>query len=153
MIEQGDVALAMDEEDDEEDAEDNEIKPTDSLLVVALTEDEYSHLEVQLIADDGTIFVHHDISLPEFPLCLAWTDCPPFQADGGQIAVGNYIAVGTFNPAIEIWNLDVLDPLEPSAVLGGVIDEKKHSKKKGKKGMQEELRIGSHEDAVMGLSW
>jgi periodic tryptophan protein 1 len=42
------------------------------------------------------MFIHHDISLPEFPLCLAWLDCPPFQADGGQMAIGNYIAVGTF---------------------------------------------------------
>jgi hypothetical protein len=29
------------------------------------------------------------------------------------------VAVGTFRPGIEIWDLDVLDPLEPSAVLGG----------------------------------
>ena len=96
MLEQGDIALAVDPDEDDEDAEDDEIKPTDSLLVVALTEDEYSHLEVQLLADDGTMFIHHDISLPEFPLCLAWMDCPPFQADGGQLAIGNYIAVGTF---------------------------------------------------------
>jgi hypothetical protein len=36
-------------------------------------------------------------------------DCPPFQQhDGTQMEVGNYIAIGTFSPAIEIWNLDVL---------------------------------------------
>jgi periodic tryptophan protein 1 len=155
MLEQGDIALALDADEDEEDAEDDEIKGSDSLLVVAMTEDEFSHLEVQLLSEDGTMFVHHDIALPDFPLCLAWTDCPPFQADGGQLAIGNYIAVGTFNPAIEIWNLDVLDPLEPTAVLGGVIDEKQHTKnkKKGKKGSRDDLRIGSHEDAVMSLSW
>ena len=83
-------------------------------------------------------------------------DCPPFQADGGQLAVGNYVAVGSFDPAIEIWNLDVLDPLEPTAVLGGVVDEQKTltKKKKGaKKKGGPELNVGSHEDAVMGLSW
>jgi hypothetical protein len=60
-------------------------------------------------ADDGNLYCHHDITLPDFPICLSWMDCPPFQqADGTQMEVGNYIAVGTFNPAIEIWNLDVL---------------------------------------------
>jgi periodic tryptophan protein 1 len=150
MIEQGDIALAQDEESDEEDAEDDEIKTTDALLVVAMTEDDYSHLEVHLLSEDGQLFVHHDISLPDFPLCLAWMDCPPFQADGGQIAIGNYMAVGTFNPTIEIWNLDVLDPLEPTASLGGPNDSKP-SKKSGKN--RSEWKEGSHSDAVMGLSW
>ncbi len=69
----------------------------------------------------GELFVHHDITLPEIPLCLAWLDCPPFQdtSSGQQLAIGSYLAVGTFDPVIEIWNLDVLDPLEPSATLGG----------------------------------
>ena len=35
--------------------------------------------------------------------------------------MGNYVAVGTFQPSIEIWNLDVMDPLEPTAILGGEI--------------------------------
>ena len=140
MLEHGDAAFAMDPESDEDDAEDDEIRPTDFLLVTALTEDDYSHLEVQLIAEDGTMYVHHDITLPEFPLCLAWMDCPPFLADGGQMAIGNYIAVGTFNPEIEIWNLDVLDPLEPTATLGGIAPgeplgmKASQSGKKGKKG-------------------
>lgn len=44
-----------------------------------------------------------DITLPDFPLSLAWMDCPPFLAGQQQQAVGNYMAVGTFLPAIEIW--------------------------------------------------
>ena len=75
--------------------------------------------------------------------------------------VGNYIAVGTFNPAIEIWNLDVLDPLEPSATLGGAKDGEiddlgeKTKKKKNKKGKRTspKMKPGSHTDAVMSLSW
>lgn len=39
---------------------------------VAMTEDEFSHLEVQLLSDDGNLYVHHDITLPDFPLSLAW---------------------------------------------------------------------------------
>jgi len=130
------VALAMDADSEDEDADDDQIRPTDSLLVVAMTEDEHSHLEVQLLNEEGNMYVHHDVALPEFPLCLAWLDCPPYrddnaasasngtQAGQGQSIVGNYIAVGTFQSGIEIWNLDVLDPIEPTAVLGGeLVDE------------------------------
>lgn len=155
IVEHGVSALAIDADSDGEDAEDDEIRPTDSLIVTAITEDDYSHLEIQLITDDGTMYVHHDITLPEFPLCLAWMDCPPFLADGGQMAIGNYIAVGTFNPEIEIWNLDVLDPLEPTATLGGAAPGMIKPKKKGKKGQEPEVELleGSHEGAVMSLSW
>lgn len=127
------VALAMDADSEDEDAEDDQIRPSDSLLVVAMTEDEHSHLEVQLLNEDGRMYIHHDVALPEFPLCLAWLDCPPYRDDHaaigaggavGQSTVGNYIAVGTFQCGIEIWNLDVLDPIEPTAVLGGeLVDE------------------------------
>lgn len=116
---QGNNVILDEGDSDEEDAEDNEVRPTDALLAVAITEDEYSHLEIQLLSDDGNLYVHHDIALPDFPLCLAWTDCPPFlAADHSQVTIGNFMAVGTFNPVIEIWNLDVLDPLEPTASLG-----------------------------------
>ncbi|KAJ1396493.1 WD40-repeat-containing domain protein, partial [Ochromonadaceae sp. CCMP2298] len=134
------------------------IKPTDNLLIVAMTEDEFSHLEVQIFSEDKSLFVHHDIALPDFPLSLAWMDIPPFTtSDGTQSTVGNYIAVGTFGPAIEIWNLDVLDPLEPTAILGGENSEFAAPvfNKKGKKIKSKSSAFlpGSHEAAVMGLSW
>lgn len=153
--ESGEAAFANDEEEDE-DEEDNMILETDSLIVVARTEDDDSHLEIQLLTAAGDLYVHHDITLPELPLCLAWLDIPPFQAGtGGQLAIGNYIAVGTFDPAIEIWNLDVLDPLEPSATLGGVNKRSAPGKTgKGKKrDSRPKLVDGSHTDAVLGLSW
>ena len=158
IMEHGDLALAIDaDSDDDEDADDDEILPSDALLVTAMTEDEYSHLEIHLLSEDGNLYVHHDISLPDFPICLAWMDIPPFQqADGGQLDVGNFIAVGTFAPTIEIWNLDVLDPLEPTAALGGYSSEltvKKKSKKTGKTKLKPALLPGSHSDAVMALSW
>jgi periodic tryptophan protein 1 len=73
---------------------------------------------------------------------------------------------------IEIWDLDVLDAVEPAAVLGGEDlaaaagssaaageggeegeegAKKKKKKKKGKK--KKVLKEGSHEDAVLGVSW
>lgn len=42
----GDRALAIEADSEDEDAEDDQIRNSDSLLVVAITEDEYSHLEV-----------------------------------------------------------------------------------------------------------
>jgi len=107
----------------------------------------------------GNLYVHHDIPLPAFPLCLAH----------GQVSrsgmTGNFCAVGTFSPGIEIWNLDVLNALEPSCILGGEdtssADElsKMHLMASGKapklpqKVSEGGLRPGSHTDAVMSLSW
>jgi len=34
------------------------------------------------------------------------------------IFIGNYAVVGSFLPEIEIWDLDTLDVLEPTMVLG-----------------------------------
>lgn len=58
------------------------------------------------------------------------------------------IAVGTFEPGIEIWNLDVMDPLEPTAVLGGYAGDPTKKKKKNPT-----FKPGSHIDGVLGLSW
>jgi hypothetical protein len=32
---------------------------------------------------------------------------------------GSFVAVGTFKAGIEIWDVDVIDPLEPTQILGG----------------------------------
>lgn len=149
----GGGALAIEADSEDEDADDDEIRRTDALLCVAITEDDFSHLEVQLLSDDGNVYTHHDITLPEFPLCLAWMDCPPFLLEGGQQSIGNYIAVGTFDSAIEIWNLDVLDPLEPTATLGGIdtaATKKRHKKHKNK---PPKLKDGSHDGHVICMSW
>jgi periodic tryptophan protein 1 len=109
----------------------------------------------------GSLYVHHDIPLPSYPLCLAH----------GQVSssgtIGNFCAVGTFSPGIEIWNLDVLNALEPSCILGGddttiaddLMRQQMMSEATGEKaprstrGGDKGLRPGSHKDAVMSLSW
>jgi periodic tryptophan protein 1 len=108
---------------------------------------------------NGNLFVHHDIPLPSFPLCLAHGT---INSDGGA---GNYVAVGTFDPGIEVWNADVLNVLEPTVMLGGQdtsAADAKWAKKFGMKNTPKSkfksksgngLKEGSHTDAVMSLSW
>ncbi|GJN22560.1 hypothetical protein PR202_gb10138 [Eleusine coracana subsp. coracana] len=105
-------------------------------------------IEVNIIEEleDGeqNMFVHHDVPLPDFPLCTAWMD---FNLKGEDR--GNFIAVGTMGPAIEIWDLDMVDELQPHMVLGGL--SKKKKKAKGKKGKK--YKKGSHKSSVLGLAW
>ena len=64
---------------------------------------------------DANAYVHHDIMLPAFPLCLAWVDCHP----SGAAEPANLAAVGLMTPGIELWDLNDVSAVEPVAVLGG----------------------------------
>lgn len=66
---------------------------------------------------EANLYVHHDIMLPAFPLAVAWLDCDP----AGVRPTANMAAVGSYDTGIEIWDLDVLDAVEPAAVLGGPV--------------------------------
>lgn len=124
------------EEDEEEDKDDLQILETDILLLATKTEDDISYLEVYVYEEaDSNLYVHHDIMLPSFPLCVEWIGASNVKGgDGGK----NFAAIGTFEPQIEIWNLDVLDVPYPAMILGG--DENNSTDK-------------CHTDAVMSLSW
>ncbi|KAJ6990652.1 hypothetical protein NC653_019038 [Populus alba x Populus x berolinensis] len=78
---------------------------------------------------------------------------PFFETSGFNVAVkfesGNFIAVGSMEPAIEIWNLDIIDEVQPAVVLGGTEEKKK---KKGKN-VSIKYKEGSHTDSVLGLAW
>lgn len=135
-----------DDDDDDDEEEDMTIRPTDFGIVCARNEDEVSHLEVWIFEDldgDSNMYVHHDIILPAFPLCTAWTDC---NLKGGD--KGNFLAVGSMDPAIEIWDLDLIEEVQPSVVLGGVSKKKKKGNKKSVV-----YRKDSHRDSVLGLAW
>ena len=84
---------------------------------------------------------------------VGWMGFNPKEPD----APGSLAAVGSMAPGIEVWDLDVVDAVDPVVVLGGVdeersAEEKKKRKKKGKKATLV-FQPGSHEDAVMSLSW
>lgn len=133
--------------DDSEEDEDMIIKAEDAVIVCARNEDDVSHLEVWIYEDtadgDSNMYVHHDIIIPAFPLCTAWLDCP---IKGGE--KGNFVAVGSMEPAIEIWDLDIIDEVQPSLVLGGIFEKKEKGKKKSIK-----YKSDSHTDSVLGLAW
>lgn len=159
----GPMYFAEDEDDENSDVEDTNLSPDDALIVVAKTEEDFASLQIHCYEEKtGNLFVHHDIPLPSFPLCLAHGD---INNDG---QAGNYCAVGTFSPGIEVWNLDVLDALEPICILGGqdttAEDELmkvnmaraavgKKLKKKKKSTQSTQLKPGSHTEAIMALSW
>ncbi|KAJ1942292.1 rRNA-processing protein, partial [Linderina macrospora] len=131
---------------DEDEQEEVRVFGTDNLLLVAKTEDDMSNLEVCVFEDESdNLFVHHDFMLPAFPLCLEWLDYRVGRT-AGQQTPGSFVAVGTFEPRIEIWDLDTLDSMYPDLVLGST-DKRQLRKLKGKPHAE------FHTDAVMDLSW
>ncbi|EIN09961.1 WD40 repeat-like protein [Punctularia strigosozonata HHB-11173 SS5] len=164
---QEDPYITLKEEEEDNEREELEVYPTDNLLVTAKTEEEVSQLEIYVYDDSSeNLYVHHDLMLPNFPLCLEWLDFPPTTssssaAEASPLAgFGNYIAVGTLDPEIEVWSLDVVNPVYPDAVLGRPDISNAHvptplgtGKKKKKKTKHRPVASGWHVDAVLGLSW
>ena len=127
----------VDDVDSEEERDDLQILPTDNIILAAKTEDDVSHLEVYIYEDESSnLYVHHDILIPSFPLCLEWINYSPTSHGTNQVAVG------TFEPEIEIWDLDVLDSLYPTTILGPKAGTKRRKKRNDK----------YHVDAVLSLS-
>ena len=168
-------------EDEDEERRELEVYPTDNLLVAARTEDDVSQLDVY-VYDDSTenFYIHHDLLLPAMPLCLEWLDFTPASSATMEAASaekrGNFVAVGTLDPEIEIWSLDVIDGLYPDAILGPprgsaatsldaitsnlTLEEttpssKSKKKKKAKKPKKPEpvASASYHTDSVLALSW
>eukprot|EP01125_Pyxidicula_operculata_P002305 TRINITY_DN12194_c0_g1_i1.p1 TRINITY_DN12194_c0_g1~~TRINITY_DN12194_c0_g1_i1.p1 ORF type:complete len:530 (+),score=190.65 TRINITY_DN12194_c0_g1_i1:70-1659(+) len=146
-----------------QDMDDFMIRTDDNIILSATSEEEgVSHLDVFVYEPDKqNMYIHHDYLLPAFPLCIAWIN---YSVGGEDLSAerqgSNMCAVGTFEPYIEIWDLDMVDQPAPLALLGGPENpddisillkqsEEKNPKKKKKVKMAE----GSHTDAVMSLSW
>ena len=96
----------------EDEVDDFTIHKTDSIIVCGTAQEDFSNLEVYIYDEENlNLYVHHDIVLSSYPLCIEWL---PLKNN----VKCNYALVGSFTPGIEIWNLDILDVLEPEVVLG-----------------------------------
>ena len=164
-----------------------QIYPTDNLVLATRTEDDVSYLDVYVYDDgagalgpddeaeadeekkidpdvkrgmvrEGNLYIHHDLMLPSFPLCVEWMSFKP-KGENDASNVGNFAAIGTFEPTIELWNLDCVDKAFPDVILGEADYAEwstKHSgsgkKKGGKKKKGSKISSTCHTDAVVSLS-
>lgn len=130
----------QDGDDSEEEIDDFTIRPTDNLIAVArVDEDTCASIEVYVNNhQEEHLYVHHDFMLPAYPLCLEWMNFDPTDPNPG-----NYLAVGDMTPVISVWDLDLVDSLEPAYKLGKKTKKKKAAVK----------ATMMHKDAVLSLSW
>ncbi|CCF60762.1 hypothetical protein KAFR_0L01520 [Kazachstania africana CBS 2517] len=166
------------QEEETEAKQELQVYPSDNLVLATRTEDEVSYLDVYVYDDgagfhdseipteqgdeadpdvarglvrDSSLYVHHDLMLPAFPLCVEWLNYKPGSNDNDSLA--NFVAVGTFDPQIEIWNLDCVEKAFPDMILGEPVNNSMASLTKKKKKTKHNQHITSHHtDAVLSLS-
>lgn len=163
----------------QEEKEELQVYPTDNVVLATRTEDDVSYLDVYVYDDgagfhsddipveqgdeadpdvakglvrDSSLYVHHDLMLPAFPLCVEWLNYRPGSNDTENFA--NFAAIGTFDPQIEIWNLDSIEKSFPDMILGEPVDNSIASlkTKKNKKKSKGQHITTHHTDAVLSLA-
>jgi periodic tryptophan protein 1 len=147
-------------EDEEDEGEELALLSSDNMIISARTTSDLSSLDFHIYNEpDENLYVHHDLMLPAFPLCVEWLDFPGSGASSST-ASGSYIAVGSFDPSIEIWDADMVDGLYPHAILGPSphlekpeAKPKGTGKKKRKEMVQPTANADHHVQPVLTLSW
>ncbi|KAK5331597.1 rRNA-processing protein [Exophiala xenobiotica] len=156
------LVLPEGEQDSEDEIEELQILPSDNLILAAKVEDEVAHLEVFVYEDEAdNLYIHHDIMLPAIPLCVEWINVPVGK-EAEKRTEGNFVAVGTMSPEIEVWDLDVVDSMYPNAILGqepdataeGETNDESSTKKKSSKKKKKKPKANDdyHVDAVLALA-
>jgi len=129
-----------------DDESDFMVSPGDNLIVLGKVHGEFFSLEVWVTnMEDGSLYCHHDAILASCPLAMEWVGFDPGESD---CTSANLVAVGSMTPNIELWDLDVVNSLEPAFTLRG----KQKCRKKEKAAKKVEVSRG-HADAVLALSW
>jgi periodic tryptophan protein 1 len=115
-------------------------------------------------SSEDNLYVHHDIMLPSQPLCVEWINYNTnsnIEDDGTRR--GNMAAIGSWDPNIEIWDLDVIESVYPDTILGvgagksettdiNSSPSKNKKKKKKKKKTAKGPNDQHHVDSVLCLS-
>ncbi|OCF58716.1 periodic tryptophan protein 1 [Kwoniella mangroviensis CBS 10435] len=157
-----DPYITLREDDEEIEREELSLLPTDNIIITARTTSDLSSLDFHVYADsDENLYAHHDLMLPTFPLCVEWLDFPPGGSSSSSSgSKGSYVAVGSFDPSIEIWDADLVDGLYPEAILGPSPSSEKPEakplgtgKKKRKQMVQPAANDQYHTQPVLSLSW
>jgi len=120
-----------------------EIRPDDMVFIAASCEEDSCVLEMYVYdTDEANMYVHHDLSLGAYPLCVDWL---PRTSEGE----GSFAAVGLIDHSIQIWDLDRLDPISPCQSLGvqksKLVNGKPKKKKKAARGPK------AHDGPVLAL--
>ena len=145
-----------DDDDNSSEEDDYLLRESDAVLLAAKSMEDYSALEVHVYNhEDGNFYVHHDVAMPTFPLCVEWLNFSTAAGVDGTThnTPGSFAAMGTFHPGIEIYDLDVLEALEPDVTLGGPVNGSGSGGAGSGRRPTGPLKEGSHTAAVMALSW
>ena len=140
------------EQSDDDEREELQIFPTDNMILAARIEDEVAHLECYVYEDEAdNLYVHHDVMLPAMPLCVEWVNARP----NDPASTGNFAAVGTMDPDIELWNLDIVDGMYPTAILGASsepVDPVTAATKPKKKKKSKKPNPNYHTSSILALA-
>ena len=101
-------------EDSESDEDEINFKQEDRVIMAGKIDQEFSSLEVYIFEQSqGNLFVHHDYLLSSYPVSMEWLGASLFGVEAQNVLKGNFGILGLMTPDIEIWDLDIIDSVEP----------------------------------------